>query len=349
MNTILKEDVRAVLGDALPWDRLKNSTVLITGAAGMIPAYFVHTLLGLNDRDGLGIVVLALVRNRVRAEKTFGGYLKRPDFTLLVQDVTQPVSYAGQIDYIVHGASQASPKYYGVDPVGTLNANVLGTNALLQLARQKQAKCFFFLSTGDVYGVPVVHTPVEESDYGYIDILNVRSCYNESKRLAETMCICWGSQYGLPVKIARITHTYGPGLRMDDGRVFADFSANIVRGENIKMFSDGRATRTFCYITDCVRAIYRILFFGEKGTAYNIANAEQSFSVLQLAEMLVALFPEKGLQVEMRKRETEGEDYLPSPLQDVQWNVSRLEELGWSPEVDAKEGFHRLIQYMQDT
>ena len=159
---------------------------------------------------------------------------------LLVQDVCEPVALDEPIHFIVHAASQASPKYYGTDPVGTLSANVLGTYHLLNLAATHRVEAFLFFSSGEVYGqVAPERIPIRETDYGYLDPTDVRSCYGESKRMGETMCVAWAHQFGVPAKIVRPFHTYGPGMRLDDGRVFADFVADIVHDRDIVLKSDG--------------------------------------------------------------------------------------------------------------
>src|SRR5262249_53731189 len=159
---------------------------------------------------------------------------------LIVQDVCQPVTIDGPVDYIVHAASQASPKYFGRDPVGTLSANVLGTRHLLELARQKQSRGFLYFSSAEVYGqLDPARIPAPESACGPVDPLDVRSCYAESKRMGETMCVCWAYQYGVPARIVRPFHTYGPGMALDDGRVFSDFVAAIVQERDIVLTSNG--------------------------------------------------------------------------------------------------------------
>ena len=247
MNRIIESDIKNILlSTIIDWTRFKDKTVFITGANGMLPAYLVFTFLYLNKIKGWDINVIALVRNKEKAYEKFKDFLDDKHLKLLIQDVSELISIKEDIHFVVHAASQASPKYYGIDPVGTINANVLGTINTLRLAKEKKVESYLFFSTGDVYGtVSPELFPFKESDYGYIDLLNVRSCYGESKRMGENLCIAWNYQYQVPVKIVRIFHTYGPGMLLNDRRVFADFCKNIINNEDIVLRSDGSAVRLF--------------------------------------------------------------------------------------------------------
>ena len=205
----------------IDWSPLAGSTVLITGAAGFLPAYMVETLMYLNESHGLNVRVLALARNRAGFERRFAHLAGRSDLVCIEQDISRPFTLDERVDYIVHAASQASPKYYSTDPVGTLSANTLGTAALLELARTSAVKGFLYFSSSEVYGQPP-RVPTAEGDYGVVDPTNVRACYAESKRMGENMCVSWHHQHGVPVKIVRPFHTYGPRMQLDDGRVYAD-------------------------------------------------------------------------------------------------------------------------------
>jgi len=283
----------------------------------------VETLLYLNEKSGRAKTkVIGLVRNRERALARFAHYKNRDDLELLVQDVCDTVTL-DKIDYIIHAASQASPKYYEKDPVGTLAPNVLGTHNLLSLARCKKVESFLFFSSGAVYD--------------YVDPMNVRSCYAESKRMGETMCVSWFHQHGVPTKIVRPFHTYGPGMRFDDGRVFADFVADIVHNRDIVVESGGSATRAFCYISDAVAGFFTVLFKGEVGEAYNVGNDRTEISIQELAELLVALFPEKELEVRIK-------GYLGSSVKRKCPDISKICGLGWEPEVSLEQGFLRTVR-----
>jgi UDP-glucuronate decarboxylase len=344
LHSIIQEDIEQVVKADLPWERFRNKCVLVTGANGFLPAYMVYTFLELNNRFDYKIDVVGLVRNQSKAEKKFGNLLQRKDFQLLVQDVSVPIKSDSKFDFIIHAASQASPKYYGIDPIGTASANTLGTYNLLQLAKDCNSEGFLFFSTSEVYGtVAENQIPTKENEYGYIDPTNVRACYAESKRLGENFCVSFFHQHQVPVKIVRPFHTYGPGMELNDGRVYADFIADIVNNKNIVMKSDGKATRAFCYSADATAGFFTVLLKGENANAYNVGNLQGESSVIELAETLVNLFPDKNLKVEKWQPPTDG-SYLPSAVLRNAPNTNKINTLGWSATTDIPTGFSRTIQ-----
>jgi UDP-glucuronate decarboxylase len=317
--------------------------VLITGANGFLPAYMVETLLYLNEtRHRVATQVIGLVRNIDKTRARFAAYQDRSDLRFIVQDVSMPMTIDVQVDYIIHAASQASPKYFGPDPIGTLSANVLGTHHLLCLAQEPQVKGFLYFSTGEVYG-QVDRVPIDELAYGYLDPADVRSCYAESKRMGETMCVAYAHQAGVRAKIVRPFHTYGPGMSLNDGRVFADFVADIVGNRHIVMKSDGSATRSFCYLADAVMGFFTVLLRGEMGQTYNIGNPEGELSIVELANMLVALFPEKKLIV-IRDEHAVTAGYLRSKITRNRPDISKVRQIGWQPTTSPAVGFARTIR-----
>lgn len=338
MNKIIKQDIENVLGEPLNWNKLQNKTVLISGANGFIPSYIVEVLLALKT-----VKILALVRNKQKAEEKFKHHRGNPNLQIIVQDISEPFDIEEKINFIIHAASQASPKYYGIDPVGTLKANSLGTAYLLDIAVKNNVEKFLFFSTGEVYGTLGEGLEyIDETYTGNVDIVNVRSCYAESKRLGENMCVCYSHQYKIPVNMIRLSHTYGAGVLLDDGRVFGDFVKNIINNENIILNSDGSAKRSFCYITDMLVAMFLVLFNGEDKNAYNIAS-ETETSILQLANILINIFPEKKLEVKIAKDVFE-KGYIKSPSSRANFSVEKIKNLGWKQKVDIKTGFKRMVK-----
>jgi UDP-glucuronate decarboxylase len=345
MNKVIEEDLKYVYKANLPWEKFVNQTVLITGASGFLPAYMVETLLYLNRvNPDFNITVLALVRNLENAKTRFKDHLTDKHLILIHKDVCDEMVFDRKVDYVVHAASQASPKYYGIDPVGTLNANILGTINLIKLAKKDEAKSFLFFSSGDVYGqVEPDRIPMKEDYYAYLDPTNVRSCYGESKRMGETICVSWFHQYGVPAKIVRPFHTYGPKMLLNDGRVFADFVNDILNNRDIILNSDGSAQRAFCYLADATIAFFTVLLNGENGQAYNVGNPYQEFSILQLANILIDMYPEKGLNVNSVQRSIDVK-YLKSPISRGTPDINKLENYGWKPTISVQEGFRRTIE-----
>lgn len=351
LSKIIQEDIEYIINHNLDWNILSNSTVLISGASGFLPSYIVETLVYLNEKQNKNIKIIALVRNKEKALKRFEHHKNIKDLEFLVQDVCETININSEkkIDYIIHAASNASPKFYGTDPVGTINANVLGTVNLLKLAKEKSVKSFLFFSSGEVYGeVKENQIPTKENDYGYIDLLNVRSCYAESKRIGENLCVSWHHQYGIPIKIIRPFHTYGPGMDLNDGRVFADFVSDVIKNRNIVMKSDGSNTRAFCYISDFTVGMFSALLKGEIGVAYNVGFNKET-SIVGLAKMLVRLFPEKNLKVMMNNSYV-SKEYLKSTVKRTCPDISKIKSLGWEPKIEIEEGFKRtILSYEQDS
>ncbi|MGH7995181.1 MAG: NAD-dependent epimerase/dehydratase family protein [Opitutaceae bacterium] len=344
-RAIVAEDMRQIADAPLPWSEFAGARILVTGATGFLAAYLVETFLYLNDhRLSRPAHVLALARNRGKIERRFKGMAGRPDLQFLIQDVCHPLDTPGPIDFMVHAASPASPRSYMADPAGTLLANIIGTHHLLELAGRSRTRRFLFVSSGEAYGrfTPVPAEPVKESDYGSIDPLDRRACYAEGKRAGEALCAAWWHQHRLPAVIARLGHTYGPGMDLADGRVFSDFVANVVRGEPIEMRSSGDAVRPFCYVTDAVLGLLTLLLSGESGQAYNLVNDEASISVRELASTLAALFPERNIRVV--RGAVPPSAGIAAPNQRISIDTGKIRALGWAPRISVREGFGRAIR-----
>ena len=344
-NPIILADLQSIYSQKIDWKRFANKTVLVSGANGFLPAYMVEMLLFLNSVDtSMNVRVIALVRNREKAKQRFRDYADDPHLSLLVQDVCNEVVVDDKIDFIIHAASQASPKYYKSDPVGTLSANVLGTINLIKLAQQHGVESFLYFSSGEVYGeVRAEQMPVKEDQYGYVDPTQLRSCYAESKRMGENICVSWFHQYGVPARIVRPFHTYGPKMLLDDGRVYADFVANILQGEDIAMKSDGSARRAFCYLSDATAGFFTVMLTGDCGTAYNVGNPDGEHSILELARIVAGLYPANNTKV-LEMAPVTDSNYLKSAITRNSPNVDRAGMLGWRPVVSAAEGFKRTIE-----
>ena len=341
---IQTEDVAAILAADLPWNQLSGCTVAVTGAGGFLGGTVVQALLGLNNSGRLAqpITVLALGRDGAKLRDRFGAQARLPTLKLLTADLCNPAGLELRADHIIHAASQASPKYYRVDPVGTLAPNVIGTWHLLRQAKVHGTQRFLFISSSEVYGRVAHEGLLAETQLGLVDPTDVRSCYAESKRMGETMCLSWAHQHGLHVGIARPFHTYGPGLALDDGRVFADFVADVVNRRDIVMNSDGSARRAFCYASDAVRGLFHILLRGEAGGVYNVANPAADLSVFELATLLSTLIPSHRIGV--RRVEPQAGAYMPSPFAKLLPDVSRLQSTGWQATVAPADGFRRMIE-----
>jgi UDP-glucuronate decarboxylase len=343
LHPVLQEDFSRLLSADLPWHRLAGRTVLITGAAGLVASYLVEALLYRNEATpGDPCTVVALVRDRARAAERFARHRDRDDLRLLVQDVVDPVPAHVRADYVVHAAGNATPRRFGADPVGTYAAATLGTHRLLEHAHRTGCEGFLLLSTGAVQGtVPGDDVTLDERIVGVADPLDPYACYAESRRMAETMCASWTRQFGLRTRIARLGHTYGPGLRRDDDRAFAQFVWSAIDGRDIVLNSDGSAVRYYCYLADATDALLRVLLTGADGEAYLLANADSPCSVKHLATLVASLAP--GGPVRVRRADAPAGS-VPNRDPTHRLDVSKLRALGWSPSVSVGEGFARTVR-----
>lgn len=341
---VVARDVEEIVARDLPWQQLAGSTVLVTGANGMLPSYAIYTLLALNDQRDAGITVLGLVRNETKARRVLAGVVDRPDFTLLVQDVTTPLRLDGPLDYVVHGASAARPALHASDPVGTMKANTLGTFGLLDLCVAKHSRGFVLMSSSEVYGRQPAGTElIKETSYGGLDILDPRACYSEGKRAAETICTLYRAQHGIDTTITRFGHVYGPGMALDDGRVQADFAANVVNGTDIVLNSDGSAVRTYTYVADAVAGMFYALLLGTE-PAYNVADPQGLVSIRQLATLFTQVRPERGLRL-IFTDEADARAY--NTAKGLGLDSARLAALGWRPAIDLPTGLDRMVTALE--
>ncbi len=345
VNNIINNDLESISQSSLPWERLHSKTIMITGGGGFIGSYLIKSLLYVSKKYNLNLSIICVARKIESVNYRLIDYLDNENLKVFLQDVSKPLlSNFPKANIIIHAASQASPKFYGIDPVGTLLANSIGTMHLLDNALKNKSENFLFISSGEVYGTPInSNLLVNEKDYGYLDPMNVRSCYAESKRLGETMIVAWGNQYNIHANVVRPFHTYGPGLSFNDGRVFCDFVSDIVNNRDIVLKSNGDAQRSFCYLSDAVIGIFTVLLNGKKNEAYNIGNPKTEIAIKDLASILINLFPEKKLKVKF-EIQTENINYLKSNVSRCCPSIDKLNELGWNPEVGIKEGFKRTVE-----
>jgi len=341
MNPIIQSDIETILSHPLPWEFFRDQTILVSGAAGLLPSYMVETLLAMRRHLGFGPRrVIGLVRTLSKAQRRFAPHSERADLSLVAGDVAAPPHFGGPIDIIIHAASIANSAQMLRDPAGTLTANVLGTHHLLELARAKQSANFLFFSSGEVCGAPTPdQIPMREDRYFSVDPADVRACYAEGKRIGETMCSAWSRQYGLETRIVRPFHTYGPGMDLYGGWIFSDFVRDIMAGRELVIKSDGLATRSFCYIADAVLAYFTVMLKGQNATAYNVGTGIET-SLKALAECLVEEFAERGLSYRLEPPPPD----LARPATRSVPDITRLKSLGWQPMTPINKGFRRTVE-----
>jgi len=343
-NAVIEDDLQTILSDQnIDWKALEGSTILISGANGFLPAYIVETLMFANETVFKNKTkIIGIVRSNNKAHARFPYFKNRNDIEFIEQDIAAPLQVSGDIDYIIHAASHASPRYFFSDPVGTIAANAMGTDNLLKIAKDKKSKSFLFFSSGEACGnIFDTKDVVTENDYGVLDPLAVRSCYGESKRMGESLCACYFHQYGVPAKVVRPAHTYGPGFSFDDGRAFASFVGSVIHNQNIVLKSDGKACRSFIYLADATRGYFTVLLKGQNGQAYNVGN-EYEISMLELANTVIQASGNTKLKVEF---DIPKSGNVSSSNMHGLLSIDKIKSLGWNPITREPEGFKRTIDY----
>lgn len=341
-NSIICDDIESICSTPINWQSFLDKTILITGGGGFLGAYLIKTLLRADQLFNLNLKVICVVRNKSRVSDRLSSCLKFSNLIVFEQDMSLPLSEDFPVaNIVIHAASKASPVFYKNDPVGIVAANVSGTINLLNFSQRNSIEQFLFISSSEVYGEPIdFDSPITEDSYGYIDPTNVRSCYGESKKMGENICISFNHQYGIDTRIVRLFHTYGPGLSSSDDRVFADFIHAAASGNDIPMTSDGSAMRPFCYIEDAVIGILHVILNGKPSNAYNIANPNGEVSIKDLAKIVTETRPELNLTV---KGASQSPNYLKSPIFRQVVSIEKSKSLGWNPKVSVIDGFNRSV------
>ena len=343
-TTVVAEDIERILSERIDWPRIAGTTVLVTGATGMIGQYVVRTLAELG-READRPSVVALTRQADRARRIFAEHLEAGRVRLLVQDVSAPIELDERVQYVVHAASPANPVAYRVDPVGVIRANAAGTDNVLRLAvRHGAVVCL--LSTMEVYGRPVTTGGgagllLDEEVAGCVDSLDPRSAYPESKRLAEALCVAYQAQHGVGYRIARLSHTYGPGMDVADSRVQAYFMRQALAGEDIVLQSDGTLRRTYTYVSDAVSALFYLLC-ASGDLACNVADEAARVSMRELAEMVLTQARSRTASLRIAGSAPTTGTNAGEP---VFLYCARLRALGWTPRVDLSAGIARTLRH----
>jgi len=345
MSNLYSDDAEIMAGIDVPWDKLEGRTVLISGANGYVPSYFVHTFMKRNDLFNTKIKVVALCRSEARAMERFGDYAGRIDFELLLQDVCEPI-LSGNADYIIHAASPASQSSRYINHVDTYEVNTLGCHNLLEFAREHKCAGFLLVSSGDIYGSTASEDPLQrfpEDFMGYLDILNPRNAYALGKRGAETLCACYHAQYGTPAVIARPFQIMGPGISLNDGRLHIDFISQMLASNRIVLKSDGSALRSFTYITDAVSGMLFAMLKGTPCEAYNVVDENGEASVRELAELMSSLCADKQISIEfdISQRGTPAVKNAPAA---TLGRSDKLRGLGWNPRYTLEQCASRMLR-----
>lgn len=343
LDPLYQEDLQLIAAfPAVSWECLQDSSILLSGATGMIGSLLVDAIL---YKDGLNCKVIALGRNEEKARKRFGHCWDSPFFQFVECDVNKAETMPTDIkaDYVLHLASNTHPVAYATDPIGTITANIIGTQNMLDLAVRSEAKRFLFASSNEIYGENRGDTELFDESYcGYIDCNTLRAGYPESKRCGEALCQAYKKQKGMDVVIARLTRSFGPTLQLTDTKALTQFLKNGLNKENIVLKSAGTQYYSYTYAADAVTGLLTILTKGESGEAYNVADQSCDIQLRDLAKMIANL---SGTEVIFDlPNETEAAGF--SKATKARLDGSKLKELGWRISYSIEESVCRTLRAM---
>jgi dTDP-glucose 4,6-dehydratase/UDP-glucuronate decarboxylase len=345
---VISRDLDEIVGRALePLQELRGKVVLVAGAAGFLPSYVVDAIARSNESlEGDPCVAVCLDNFVTGVADRLAHLDGRDDVRFVRHDITQPIELEERVDYVVHGASIASPTWYRRFPLETIDVNVSGTRNLLELARAADARGLLYLSSSEIYGdPPPERVPTTEDYWGNVSCTGPRAPYDESKRVAETLCTTFVRQYGTPVKIVRPFNVYGPGLRLDDGRVIPDFVSNALAGTPITVLGHGRSTRSFCYVADFVAGLLHLLVHDATGEAFNLGNDEE-VSIRTVAETAAELGGALGVTFAT----SDDPHYLTDNPERRCPDLSKTKAaIDWSPTISLRDGLARTLEHYRSS
>jgi dTDP-glucose 4,6-dehydratase/UDP-glucuronate decarboxylase len=349
VNPVIEEDAQLLLASTTEIRRsLNDTTLLLAGAGGFLGAYLLDILASWNRSGAVSCRVLALDNFASGVPDRLSHLSGEPWLRLVVHDLREPFDPGEPVEWVIHGASIASPTFYRRFPLETIDVNVRGTRHLLDFTESQGCRGMLYLSSSEIYGDPPAEAiPTPEDFRGYVSCTGPRACYDESKRLGETLCTTYHRLHGTPVKIGRPFNVYGPGQRLDDRRIIPDLISGALAGGPLVLYSDGRATRSFCYARDAASAMLAILVHGADGEAYNLGNDAEEASILEVARTVQRV---AGNGIVVDQRVSDDPQYLTDNPQRRRPDLRKLKSLSnWKPEVSLQEGLSRTLRSYRES
>ena len=346
MNKQLESDLNELCSSCTLFSELSESSVFLTGSTGLIGSLFIKALLTFNHKKNSNIKVYALCRSESKFKSVFNGFEDKnliPVYSDILSITSAVLDF--NIDYIVHGAAITVSKEMVEHCVETLDVAYSGTKKILEIAKDKNVKSVVYLSSMEAFGTPDSKlSEVTEKDLGYIDILSPRSSYSEGKRICETLCACYASEYNVPVKIIRLAQTLGAGIDYNDTRVTAMFARSVVENKDIILKTKGNSKRQVIYTTDAVSAILAVLLRGASGQSYTACNHETFVSIKDTASLICEKIAENKIKLLFDIQEKN--NFAPEVIMNL--SSAKLESLGWKATVGLEEAYRRMIRSFEN-
>ena len=343
-SEIFKEDMRWICEADLPWEKLENRTILVTGGTGLIGMNMISALIHAGRERGLRLKVCAVVRDTAKAGRVLGSLVNAPELHLLTGTMEELPPLPENIDYWIHGACPTASAFMNEHPVDVIRTSVEGTIGLLEEAKKRRTQGFVFLSSMEAFGEVNTEELLKEGSLGKVDLKKTRSCYPESKRMCEMLCTAYAAQYGLPSMSIRLAQTFGPGVDYNDRRVFAMMTRNAIDGKDIVLATKGTSRHPYLYTAQAVTAILTVLLKGVPGETYNAANPATYCSIFEMGEMVAREVA--GGKIAVRVDEGGDASRYPAPSF-LNMDISKIQSLGWEPENDLPWMYRRLEEYLR--
>lgn len=340
-NDLYIQDVINTSNIDIPWDKLTNKSILISGSTGMIGSFLIDVLMHKNNKDNSNIHIYALGRNIDKAKDRFNDYFNNPLFTFIEHDINNPLSMdINKIDYVLHLASNTHPVLYSTKPIDTITTNIIGTKNMLDFSVEHNADRFVFASSVEVYGENRGDVDKFGEDYcGYINSNALRAGYPEAKRCGEALCQAYRKEKNLDVVIPRFSRTYGPTMLLSDTKAISQFILKAVNNEDIILKSEGNQLYSYCYVADAVAGLLVTMLKGENGQAYNIASKDSDITLKELTNLCANCSNTKVIFEIPNDTEKAGYSKVTKAL----FDISKINNIGYKSLTSISEGINKTI------